>query len=229
MFTLQLSTYVLAACLCIGMLPTPASGHRRRQDSDSEIIASESVAITNGQSIVTATAPPQPLVTVSTSKVVFKANTTSAIAGDVVADTIAETIESTALVIARDAASAYSAYSVLNDHGIPYSLLIVPQSGVNLPSLNDSTTKGNFGLIVVLSEVSYDFGGTLGFQSALTADQWGTLFNYQSAFGVRMVRLDVFPSADIGTEALGGCCDGTEEQLISVSDDSAFPTAGLRV
>jgi len=98
---------------------------------------------------------------------------TLCVLGLVGAATIAETVNSTALVIARDTVSAYSAYSGLNDHGIPYSLLIVPQAGAPLPVLNDSATAGNYGLIVVLSEVSYDYGGTIGFQSALTTDQVG--------------------------------------------------------
>lgn len=108
-------------------------------------------------------------------------------------------------------------------------VLIVPQGGTDLPSLNDSASVGNFGLIVILSEVSYDYGGTEGYQSALTTDQWSILFDYQSSFGVRMVRLDVFPDEATGTVSLGGCCDDTQEQLVLITDDSAFITAGVRV
>jgi hypothetical protein len=140
----------------------------------------------------------------------------------------ATSVKSTVLVIARDTASAYSGYSGLNGYGIPYQLLIVPQAGVALPVLNSSATTGNFGAIVVLSEVSYDYGGTLGFQSALTADQWTALYEYQVSFGVRMVRLDVFPGPNFGTTALGGCCNTGVEQLISISNAAAFPTAGLK-
>ena len=168
--------------------------------------------------------------TVSVNDLLLSSNTTSASAASVAADSItAEIINSTALVIARDITSAYSAYSGLNDHGIPYSVLIVPQNGTALPSLNDTATTGNYGLIVVLSEVSYDYGGTEGYQSALTTDQWTALFNYQVSFGVRMVRLDVYPSSDTGTTSLGGCCDTDVEQYISISNDTAFTTAGLRV
>jgi len=80
---------------------------------------------------------------------------------------------------------------------------------------------------VVLSEVSYNRGGTTGYQSALSASQWQTIYNYQIQFGVRMVRLDSTPSADTGTTNLGGCCNGGE-QLVYLSDTSAFPQAGLR-
>jgi len=140
----------------------------------------------------------------------------------------ATTVSSTVLVFARDAASGYSAFSGLNAYAIPYQLIIVPQAGVTLPVLNSSTTSGNYGAIVVLSEVSYDYGGTLGFQSALNDTQWATLYQYQASFGVRMIRLDVFPGPNFGTTSLGGCCDTGVEQLISISNDTSFPTAGIQ-
>jgi hypothetical protein len=135
---------------------------------------------------------------------------------------------STILIIARDSASAYSGYSGLNGYAIPYQVLIVPKEGTALPPLNSSTTAGNFGAIVILSEVSYDYGGTLGFQSALTTDQWTTLYVYQLAFGVRMVRIDVYPSSATGTTALGACCGSGVEQLLTINDTAGFPTAGLK-
>ncbi|RFU27103.1 hypothetical protein B7463_g9237, partial [Scytalidium lignicola] len=140
----------------------------------------------------------------------------------------ATSVKSTILVIARDTASAYSGFSGLNGYGIPYQVLVVPQAGVALPVLNSSVSIGNFGAIVVLSEVSYDYGGTTGFQSALTAAQWATLYQYQVSFGVRMVRLDVFPGPDFGATALGGCCNDGVEQLVSISNTAAFPTSGIK-
>ena len=227
MFISHLCTCVVLASVL--WLP-PVLGHGRHKRQDNSVVASEFAAITDGQTVATSTAASKPLVTVSVDNVALTANTTSANSGSVTADTIiADTINSTALVIATDLISAYSAYSGLNDHGIPYEVLVVPQAGVTLPSLNDSATVGNYGLIVVLSEVSYDYGGTEGYQSALTADQWTALFNYQVSFGVRMVRIDVYPSSDSGTTALGGCCNTGVEQFISISDDTAFPSAGLRV
>lgn len=140
----------------------------------------------------------------------------------------ATTVKSTVLIFARDTVSSYSAYSGLNGYAIPYQVVVVPQAGTSLPSLNSSATSGNYGAIVILSEVSYDYGGALGFQSALTAAQLATLYQYQVSFGVRMVRLDVFPSADSGTTALGSCCGNGVEQLLSISSTSGFPTAGLK-
>ncbi|KAJ5967515.1 hypothetical protein N7501_003763 [Penicillium viridicatum] len=131
------------------------------------------------------------------------------------------------LVIARDAASAGIASSGLNGYGIPFTTLIVPSAGVTLPDLN-GTAGGNFGGIVVASEVSYEYGGTLGFQSALTTDQWNQLYAYQLEYGVRMVQYDVYPGPKFGTSAIGGCCDNGVEQLVSFTDISDFPTSGLK-
>lgn len=106
-------------------------------------------------------------------------------------------VSNTILVFAKDSASAAVATSGFQGYGIPYQTVIVPQSGTPLPVLNSSATAGNYGGIVVLSEVSYQY--STGFLSALTTSQWNTLFNYQTTFGVRMVRLDTFPTADFGT------------------------------
>jgi hypothetical protein len=132
------------------------------------------------------------------------------------------------LVIARDAASAGVASSGLNGYGIPFTTLIVPSAGVALPDLN-GTAGGNFGGIVVASEVSYDYG-TRGFQSALTTDQWNQLYAYQLEYGVRMVQYDVYPGPNYGTTAIGGgCCDTGIEQLVSFTDITDFPTSGLKI
>ncbi|KAG9243216.1 hypothetical protein BJ878DRAFT_511884 [Calycina marina] len=138
-------------------------------------------------------------------------------------------VQSTVLILARDTLSAYSASSGLNGYGIPFEVVVVPQTGITLPVLNSSSSAGNYGAIVVVSEVSYNYGGTLGFQSAITAAQWAQIYQYQVSFGVRAVRLDVFPSTDLGVTAIGGCCNDGVEQLIQISDTSAFPTSGLKV
>jgi hypothetical protein len=191
---------------------------------------SESVG-TGPQGPIQSAAPVPPKVVV-VNNVAISTNTSSAVtpanaAAVQAAAAVGETVSSTVLVIARDSASAYSAYSGLNAFAIPYQILLVPQTGAALPVLNSSSTSGNFGAIVILSEVSYDYGAT-GFQSALTAAQWALLFAYQTSFGVRMVRLDVFPSTDSGTTAIGGCCGTGVEQLLSISNNAAFPTAGLK-
>lgn len=125
------------------------------------------------------------------------------------------TARGTFLVIAPDEASSYNAASGLNDYGIPYETLVVPSAGADLPTLNTSTTEGNYGGIVVLTDVS------------LKTAQWNTLYAYQTSFGVRMVRLDVVPSSATGTKLLGGCCADGVEQTVTFNDTSRFPTAGL--
>lgn len=190
----------------------------------------EALDLTSHQTAVRAAVPIMPTVTAVVDGVAVATNTTGndisvqAVGGFV----LSTSVSSTVLIFARDSASAYSAFSGLNGYGIPYQVVIVPQAGITLPVLN-SSTQGNFGSIVVLSEVSYDYGGTLGFQSALNTSQWEELYQYQINFGVRMVRLDVFPGPNFGTQALGGCCDSGVEQLISISDDVQFPNAGLKM
>lgn len=103
------------------------------------------------------------------------------------------------LIVARDDASARSAHSGLQSYGIPYRVLIVPKTGVQLPVLNSSATSGNFGGIVIVSDVSYDYGTPPNpFRSALTDAQWKQLYSYQNTFHVRMVRLDVYPEIQFG-------------------------------
>lgn len=110
------------------------------------------------------------------------------------------TVSSTVLVIARDTAAATSGTSGLNAHGIPYEVLIVPQSGAALPTLNSSATVGNYGGIITLSELSYQY--TTGWASGLTSAQWQAIYDYQTAFGVRLARLDVYPNLDFGMLSL---------------------------
>lgn len=156
----------------------------------------------------------------------------------------AVTVSSTILVIARDAASAASGSYGLSTHNVPFEVLLVPQAGIQLPTLNNSTTNGNYGGIIVMSEVQYEY--STGWASAITTAQWQTLYSYQSDFGVRMVRFDVYPTADFGIHPVysdvvrsnleigvetaidgSGCCDSGVEQLVSFNDTSAFPTANL--
>ncbi|KAL5117246.1 hypothetical protein ACEQ8H_004805 [Pleosporales sp. CAS-2024a] len=136
------------------------------------------------------------------------------------------TVSGTILVIARDAISAENGAVVgLRGYGMPYEVVTVPQAGItSLPPLNASATRGNYGGIVTISEVGYNYGND--YYSALTTDQWNALYAYQSAFGVRMVRLDVFPTADqFGAESLGG---SVNDNPITFTNTSSFAIAGLK-
>jgi hypothetical protein len=110
----------------------------------------------------------------------------------------ATTVDQMILVLAMDAYSSYSGSSGLKAYGIPFQVLVVPQNGTALPTLNSTTSHGNYGGIVVMNELSYDYGGTEGWQSALSTDQWNQLYNYQVSFGVRMVRINAYPQDTFG-------------------------------
>ncbi|KAG9231588.1 hypothetical protein BJ875DRAFT_112514 [Amylocarpus encephaloides] len=216
----------LAVALCLSLV----HGCRdhlltlRRTGTDGEEL------INSHQTLMPRHAELAPLVEVSLNQATVNVNTSSAVAVPGVAEAAAVSgtaVSATVLVIARDKTSAYSAYSGLNDYGIPYQVLIVPPGGTALPSLNESATQGNFGLIIIQSEVSYLNNKTNVYASALTDAQWTTLYNYQVSYGVRMVRLDVAPGPTTGTASLGGCCT-KEDQLISISNDAGFTTAGLQ-
>lgn len=137
-----------------------------------------------------------------------------------------ESLSSNVLVIAKDSDNARTASAGLNGYGVPFTTLLVPQNGTDLPALN-SSAGGNFGGIVVVSEVTYEYGD--GFHSALTDDQWNQLFAYQISHGVRMVQYSVYPGPKFGASAVGdGCCDEGVDQLMSFTETSDFSNAGLR-
>lgn len=228
MLTLQMKAYLaFALALCLP-LAHGCRDHRlnlRRSAGDEPI--------NNDQSIAPKRTEFAPLVNIAVGSIIVSVNTSSAVNASSQeaappSPFAAASVSSTVLVIARDKPSAYSAYSGLNDLGIPYSVLLVPASGATLPRLNDSVTQGNFGLIVVQSEVSYLNSKTGAYASALTDSQWASIYNYQLAFGVRLVRLDVAPSASTGTVSIGGCCSKGDQQ-VSISNDTGFTTAGLKV
>jgi hypothetical protein len=138
------------------------------------------------------------------------------------------TVNQTILVFARSVVEASSAYSGLLAYGIPYQLVIVPQTGITLPTLNSSATHGNYGGIITLSEVSYNYNGS--WAPAITTDQYSQLYAYQTSFGVRMVRLDVYPGPQFGTTttiAGTGCCGTGVEQLVSFTNLTGFSSANL--
>lgn len=111
----------------------------------------------------------------------------------------AKTVSSTILVFARNAAESTSGTSGLKAYGIPYQLILVPYGGITLPTLN-SATVGNYGGIIVMSEVSYEY--PTGWASGISLSQWQTIYNYQTGFGVRLARLDVYPGSDFGTRLI---------------------------
>ncbi|KAL6410728.1 hypothetical protein AUP68_07160 [Ilyonectria robusta] len=137
------------------------------------------------------------------------------------------TIDSTILIIARDDAGVTAASLGLLAYGIPYESLIVPSAGIELPTLNDTKTHGNYGGIIVMDAVSYSYDS--GWASAITADQWTALNAYQTDFSVRMVRINEWPGVDFGVTTVStSCCDSGVEQSVYFSDVSDFPTANIK-
>jgi hypothetical protein len=132
-------------------------------------------------------------------------------------------IGSTILVIARNAQDASQATSGLNGYGIPFEVFTIPQTGVtSLPTLN-TTYGGNYGGIIIIGQVSYNYNGI--YNSALTTAQYQQLYDYQVQYGVRMVQYDVYPGPAFGSTALGGCCGVGQEQYIYFTQTT--PQSGL--
>lgn len=139
----------------------------------------------------------------------------------------ASKVDNTVLILARDDAGVASGSAGLDAYGIPWQKLIVPSTGADLPQLNSSATDGKFSAIIIVDAVSYSY--TDGWRSAVTTDQWNTIYAYQINFGVRMVRINEYPGPDYGATVAGeGCCGDGVEQLISFTDTSAFKTANLK-
>jgi hypothetical protein len=165
---------------------------------------------------------------------------------------LAATVDSKILILARDAYSASTASSGLEGYGIPFQTVLVPKEGITLPSLSSSGTAGNYGGIIVLGAVSYDYDGS--WRSALTDAQWTTIHTYQTNFKVRLTRIDEFPGPAFGKYIIclgcvvtprpvdgwltrsvtgaralnGGCCGSGVEQLVAFTNISAFPTANVK-
>lgn len=109
---------------------------------------------------------------------------------------VALSVDSTILIIASHDADAKMASMGLDGYGIPYRKLLVPSNGIEMPILNSSATEGNFGGIIVISNVAYDKGGL--YISAITDQQWSQIHSYQSAFKVRMARINEYPGSQFG-------------------------------
>jgi hypothetical protein len=135
------------------------------------------------------------------------------------------TVNSTILVIARDANASYTGTSVLAGYGIPYQVVNAALPGGGFPQLNSTPDAGNFGGIVAVSAREYKGGDD--WKTALNEKQWQELYRYQEAFGVRMVRLNAWPSTDLGVQVVG---DAVKSDLpVAITNAKDFATANLIV
>ena len=137
----------------------------------------------------------------------------------------AVTINSTILVLARDANASYSGTSVLEGYGIPFQAVDLSLPGGGFPQLNSTADAGNFGGIVAVSGRAYSGGDD--WNTVLNDKQWQELYRYQESFGVRLVRLNAWPSADFGVQSTGGAV--TTDLPVAITDAKEFPTANLVV
>ncbi|KAK3671042.1 hypothetical protein LTR78_009003 [Recurvomyces mirabilis] len=194
-------------------------------------LVTSTASLSSSVSVTTKSSSTSLISSVSTASGSSTLSSTSASASANATAVGGQKVDQTILVLARSTAEAYSGYSGLVGYGIPYQVLIVPQSGASLPTLNSSASHGSYGGIVMISEVSYSYSST-NWSSALSPDQFNQLYSYQLAFGVRMVRIDVYPQPTFGTQttiASTGCCDTGVEQLISFTNNTGFPTANLKL
>ena len=143
---------------------------------------------------------------------------------------VAATVDSKVLVLVREGDSPYSVVSGLQGYGIPYEVSYVPKTGFQLPTLNSSTSQGNYGGIISLSELAYEYDGGV-WNSGISNDQYNTIYAYQTVFGVRFVRIDAYPQPAFGTSPADqgvGCCGNDVEQLISLTNNTGFASANVK-
>lgn len=139
-------------------------------------------------------------------------------------------VNSTVLILARDSFDVASVSPGLDGYGIPWQQVLIPQAGAPLPTLNSSMTQANYGSIILIGSISYDYNGT--YNSALTTAQWDQLYAYQTTFKVRMVRINEYPGPNFGTTVANanspGCCDDGVTATISLTNTALVPAANLK-
>ncbi len=84
--------------------------------------------------------------------------------------------------------------SILNQIGVPYDILIASQSPLTAQTLSDGLGAGRYqGILLATGNLAYEASPN-NWQSALTAAQWQTLWNYEADFRVRQVTLYTYPA-----------------------------------
>lgn len=138
-------------------------------------------------------------------------------------------VNSTVLILARDSFDVASVSPGLDAYAIPWQQYLIPQAGAPLPTLNSSLTQANYGSIILIGSISYDYNGT--YNSALTTAQWNQLYAYQTNFKIRMVRINEYPGPNFGTTVANanspGCCDTGVDATISLTNTALIPGANL--
>jgi hypothetical protein len=133
------------------------------------------------------------------------------------------TVNSTLLILSREANATASGVAVLQGYGIPYQVVDLSVPAAGFPQLNSTSDTGNFGGIVAVSARPYSGGDD--WSKVLSEKQWQELYRYQEAFGVRMVRLNAWPSADYGVQSAGAAV--TADQPVAITNTKDFATANI--
>jgi hypothetical protein len=81
----------------------------------------------------------------------------------------------------------------LDQIGVPYSTLIATQTALTPDMLSDGTTGRYQGVILTTGNLTYLNSGTGNWESAFTAAEWQTLWDYEAAYKVRQVTSFTFP------------------------------------
>ncbi|MDO8456043.1 MAG: hypothetical protein Q7T07_03920 [Burkholderiaceae bacterium] len=104
--------------------------------------------------------------------------------------------------------------SILNQIGVPYDTLIARQTTLTPQTLSDGLGAGRYqGILLTTGNLAYEASPGV-YESALTAAQWQTLWQYQADFRVRQVTLYTYP---------GGAPDNYGLNVIAAADTNSTP------
>jgi hypothetical protein len=107
------------------------------------------------------------------------------------------------LVISADGTEpSFTAITFFLDRiGIPYDAVVLTQTNLTLPTLNDSNNGFYQGIVLASGSLAYNTG--TGWASALSATGWASLDAYQRTYGVRLVSYYTFPEPRYGMALAG--------------------------
>lgn len=214
-----------ASSLTTSVSSAASSGGSSETNTATSVSLTETAPAVSTATGTTSAAPPP-----ATATSQGAASSLSATPSASVAPAVAATVDSTILILVRQGDNPYSVYSGLQGYGIPYEISYVPKTGYQLPALNTSASSGKYGGIISLSELAYEYDGGV-WNSGISNDQYNAIYAYQTAFGVRFVRIDAYPQPSFGTapaDAGVGCCGNDVEQLISLTNSTGFETANIK-
>lgn len=104
--------------------------------------------------------------------------------------------------------------SILNQIGVPYDTLIAATTPLTAKTLSDGQGAGHYqGVLLTTGNLGYE-ASPGNYQSAFSADQWQTLWQYEAAFRVRQATLYTYPA---------GLPDNYGLNIVGAVDTSSTP------